>query len=116
MRFLNEIAARRETTGHLSGTWNKSGSHSGTLPIALTLARYGNTPGIIPVCATGNEGNAAHHYYGSVSENDSPKNVEFLVSEGSRGFVLEFWGQVPQLFPSDSALPAEKRFRGFPSL
>ena len=24
--------------------------------------------------------------------------MEFLVSEGSRGFVLEFWGQVPQLF------------------
>ncbi len=62
------------------------------------MARYGNTPGVIPVCATGNEGNAAHHYYGSVSETYTPKNVEFLVSEGNRGFTLELWGQAPQLF------------------
>ena len=59
---------------------------------------YGNTPGVIPVCATGNEGNASHHYYGSVSETYTPKNVEFLVSEGNRGFTLELWGQAPQLF------------------
>ena len=99
MRFLNEVAAREGKPLVIClALGTNQGSHSGTLPIALTLARYGNTPGIIPVCATGNEGNAAHHYYGSVSENDSPKNVEFLVSEGSRGFVLEFWGQVPQLF------------------
>ena len=99
MRFLNEVAAREGKPLVIClALGTNQGSHSGTLPIALTLARYGNTPGIIPVCATGNEGNAAHHYYGSVSENDSPKNVEFLVSEGSRGFVLAFWGQVPQLF------------------
>ena len=99
MRFLNEVAAREGKPLVIClALGTNQGSHSGTLPIALTLARYGNTPGIIPVCATGNEGNAAHHYYGSVFENDSPKNVEFLVSEGSRGFVLEFWGQVPQLF------------------
>ena len=53
---------------------------------------------MIPVCATGNEGNASHHYYGSVSETYTPKNVEFLVSEGNRGFTLELWGQAPQLF------------------
>ena len=105
MRFLNEVAAREGKPLVIClALGTNQGSHSGTLPIALTLARYGNTPGIIPVCATGNEGNAAHHYYGSVSENDSPKNVEFLVSEGSRGFVLEFWGQVPQLFSADSRL------------
>ena len=99
MRFLNEVAAREGKPLVIClALGTNQGSHSGTFPSALTLARYGNTPGIIPVCATGNEGNAAHHYYGSVSENDSPKNVEFLVSEGSRGFVLEFWGQVPQLF------------------
>lgn len=74
MRFLNEVAAREGKPLVIClALGTNQGSHSGTLPIALTLARYGNTPGIIPVCATGNEGNAAHHYYGSVSENDSRK-------------------------------------------
>lgn len=78
MRFLNEVAAREGKPLVIClALGTNQGSHSGTLPIALTLARYGNTPGIIPVCATGNEGNAAHHYYGSVSENDSPKMWSF---------------------------------------
>ena len=99
MRFLNEIAAAEGKPLVLClALGTNQGSHSGTLPVSLTLARYGNTPGVIPVCATGNEGNAAHHYYGFVSETYTPKNVEFLVSEGNRGFVLELWGQAPQLF------------------
>ena len=99
MHFLNETAAAEGKPLVLClALGTNQGSHSGTLPVSLTLARYGNTPGVIPVCATGNEGNAAHHYYGSVSETYTPKNVEFLVSEGNRGFTLELWGQAPQLF------------------
>lgn len=117
MHFLNETAAAEGKPLVLClALGTNQGSHSGTLPVSLTLARYGNTPGVIPVCATGNEGNASHHYYGSVSETYTPKNVEFLVSEGNRGFTLELWGQAPQLFLSVSALPAARRFRGFPSL
>ena len=60
MRFLNEVAAREGKPLVIClALGTNQGSHSGTLPIALTLARYGNTPGIIPVCATGNEGNTA---------------------------------------------------------
>ena len=99
MHFLNETAAAEGKPLVLClALGTNQGSHSGTLPVSLTLARYGNTPGVIPVCATGNEGNAAHHYYGSVSETYTPKNVEFLVSEGNRGFTLELWGQARQLF------------------
>ena len=88
MHFLNETAAAEGKPLVLClALGTNQGSHSGTLPVSLTLARYGNTPGVIPVCATGNEGNAAHHYYGSVSETYTPKNVEFLVSEGNRGFL-----------------------------
>ena len=85
MHFLNETAAAEGKPLVLClALGTNQGSHSGTLPVSLTLARYGNTPGVIPVCATGNEGNASHHYYGSVSETYTPKNVEFLVSEGNR--------------------------------
>lgn len=99
MRFLNEIAAREGKPLVLClALGTNQGSHSGTLPVSLTLARYGNTPGIIPVCATGNEGNAAHHYFGTVEDDFMPKDVEFLVAEGNRGFFMEFWGTTPQLF------------------
>ena len=107
MHFLNETAAAEGKPLVLClALGTNQGSHSGTLPVSLTLARYGNTPGVIPVCATGNEGNAAHHYYGSVSETYTPKNVEFLVSEGNRGFTLELWGQAPQLICVGCRTPA----------
>ena len=74
MHFLNETAAAEGKPLVLClALGTNQGSHSGTLPVSLTLARYGNTPGVIPVCATGNEGNASHHYYGSVSETYTPK-------------------------------------------
>ena len=110
MHFLNETAAAEGKPLVLClALGTNQGSHSGTLPVSLTLARYGNTPGVIPVCATGNEGNAAHHYYGSVSETYTPKNVEFLVSEGNRGFTLELWGQAPQIPRIPVSLNQEQR-------
>lgn len=50
MHFLNETAAAEGKPLVLClALGTNQGSHSGTLPVSLTLARYGNTPGVIPV-------------------------------------------------------------------
>ncbi|MCI5649797.1 MAG: S8 family peptidase [Fusicatenibacter sp.] len=77
---------------------SNQGSHSGSLPLCIMLSHLGETQGIIPVCATGNEGGMAHHYLGSGYEDLSAANVEIRVPDGSPGFYMELWGQAPQLF------------------
>lgn len=50
------------------------------------------------VCiAVGDEANARHHYYGSVSENTSNR-VEINVTEDMKGFIVELWGRSSELF------------------
>lgn len=50
------------------------------------------------VCiAVGDEANARHHYYGSVSE-DTTDRVEVNVTEDMKGFIIELWGHLSDTF------------------
>ncbi len=50
------------------------------------------------VCiAVGDEANARHHFYGSVSESASER-AEINVTEDMRGFIVELWGNSSELF------------------
>lgn len=54
----------------------------------------------IAVCG-GNEGNARHHYQGKLESIGGEKTdaaVEVRVGENARGFLLEFWGTVPDVY------------------
>lgn len=50
------------------------------------------------VCiAVGDEANARHHFYGSVSE-DTSEQVEINVTEDMPGFMVELWGHASEIF------------------
>lgn len=51
----------------------------------------------IMVIGGGNEGNASHHYRGSLSVRNQPReeNMEVYVSEGVDGFLMEIWTEAP---------------------
>ncbi len=87
------------------------GDHSGN----SALSRYLNSIAVkrsraLVVCG-GNEGNAAHHYSGLLEQCPKPhdakapcmqpqdyKDVEVHVGENNRGFLMEFWGNIPDIF------------------
>ncbi len=50
------------------------------------------------VTAGGNEGNASHHFFGRLSENQTAQDVELRVGENNKGFIMDLWGNVPYFY------------------
>ena len=78
------------------------GDHAGN----SALSRYLETVAIkrsraVVVCG-GNEGNASHHFQGRIEtgrgSSTNGTDVEIRVGENSQGFLLELWGNVPDVF------------------
>lgn len=84
------------------GLGTNYGDHAGSSP----LGRYLNAVAVKRnrgvVVAGGNEGNARHHYQGSLNRQDveggGTRNVEVRVEEGVDGFILELWGGIPDAY------------------
>jgi len=74
------------------------GGHSGDSKVAQYMSRICEKKSRAVVSAVGNEGIAAHHYSGSLSEQERTDTVEVNVGSGVTGFMAEFWGQTPYLF------------------
>lgn len=79
------------------GLGSGSGDRAGGSPLAQHLDALGQYVGQCVVVCSGNEGNERLHYSGSV-EDGSSEDVEIRVGENSNGFVLELWGNTPDLF------------------
>lgn len=83
------------------GLGTNTGDHNGS----SVLSRYLNSVALkrsrSVVVGGGNEGNAAHHYHGTLNNSDggtaSRQTVEVRVGEGLNGFTLEVWGKRPDV-------------------
>ena len=84
------------------GVGTNMGDHNRSGFLSRYLSCMGGYRSRVMVVAGGNEGNAAHHFFGQIptdlGRRDSYKDVEIRVAEGVRGFIMEFWGSVPDLF------------------
>lgn len=74
-----------------------NGGRVGLSPLSQVLDDIGNIIGNCVVVCSGNEGSARLHYSGAVSDGQVD-NVELRVGENNPGFVLELWGNVPEIF------------------
>ena len=84
------------------GVGTNQGNHAGNSPMARYLDEVATQRSQAVVVAGGNEGNAAHHFRGQLktgqSDNSNYEDVEIRVGENTRGFFLELWGSVPDVF------------------
>lgn len=96
------------------GLGTNMGAHSGDSALDRYLARLAVKKSRAVVIAGGDEGNAAHHYSStlrrgedarSLTEEENFKNVEIRVGENCRGFVMEFWGSVPDIYNIEIRTP-----------
>lgn len=100
------------------GLGTSYGNHTGDLPLPTYLDKIaGFRNRSIVVCA-GNEGNAAHHYFGTIereegSTGEASKDVEISVGAGERGFILELWGNLPNVYWITLRSPSGEVRQGF---
>ncbi len=79
------------------GLGTNSGAHEGASYFSSYLDFISIQPGLCICTAAGNEGNAGHHYSGSL-ESGANEDVELKVSEKQKNLVLEIWSKTPTLF------------------
>ena len=85
------------------GIGTNYGDHAGSSPLPSYLDSIARKRSRAVVVCGGNEGNAGHHYQGKM---ESPSQaggagtvpVEIRVSDRTEGFILELWGNVPDVF------------------
>lgn len=82
------------------GLGTNSGDHDGNSALGDYLGTIVGKPSRAVVVCGGNEGNAAHHYAGQFEADaeSGQTSAEMRVGENVRGFLLEFWGNVPDRF------------------
>lgn len=84
------------------GLGTSFGDHAGNAALPEYLNSIAVKRGRAVVVAGGNEGNSSHHYSGKFDVGASPagayRDVEIRVAENNRGFLLEFWGSIPDVF------------------
>lgn len=84
------------------GIGTNMGDHAGNSLLGRYMDRVALQRSRTIVVCGGNEGIANHHYTwqfpGGDEETVEYRDVEIRVGEGERGFQLEFWGNLPDIF------------------
>lgn len=85
------------------------GDHAGNSALSRYLDLVAVRRNRAVVVAGGNEGNARHHYRGLLQRQNggvgNSQDVEIRVGEGSRGFSLEIWGNLPDIIDAEIRSP-----------
>lgn len=99
VRYLLDISRReRKPLVVVIGLGTSLGDHDGGGPLPQMLDEVGSFPGCCVVVCGGNEGNKGLHYQGVMSDEVEYQDVEIRVGEQENGFVLELWGQTPDVY------------------
>lgn len=80
------------------GLGTNYGDHAGSSALSEYLNAIAVKRSRAVVVCGGNEGNADHHFQGSIGRGTDAETAEVRVGENSRGFLLELWGSVPDVF------------------
>lgn len=80
------------------GIGTSLGDHTGNTTLSRYMNQLLNSKSRVFVNATGNEGNARHHFFAQLSSEQRTRNVEIRVGENQQGFIMDLWGDNPNLF------------------
>jgi hypothetical protein len=96
------------------GLGSGNGDRQGGSPLARQLDDLSDFIGQCVVTCSGNEGNERLHYRGHVSDTEIDE-VEIKLGENESGFVLELWGNAPDLFSISFVSPTGENVPRIPA-
>ena len=121
LQYVDQFARKRQRPAVIMlGLGTNLGSHSGSSPLSLYLNSIAVTRDRAVVVPGGDEGNASHHYAGTllgarrgerIQDEEAYRNVrnyqdvEVRVGAGNRGFLMEFWGGTPDRYQVEIRSP-----------
>jgi subtilisin family serine protease len=115
VKYLNQLAGRlAKPMVILVGLGTTYGPHNGGTPLGSYLADVAGINGIVVVAPTGNEGNGRRHFEGQVLTGQS-QQVEINVGRGEKGFILELWGNNPDVYTVEIVSPSGERIPRIPA-
>ena len=80
------------------GIGTNLGGHNGANSLERYISYLSLLPKISFHIAGGNEGISGHHFHGTIRREELYQTVDFNVAEGENGFVMELWGDEPNVY------------------
>ncbi len=102
---LNGLATYAKPIALCIGINTSEGSHVGRGTFNNYFSYVANIPGIAIAIGAGNEGNAKRHYYGAANQQTGYDKVLLNVGQNENNFIMELWGDVPDMFSIDILSP-----------
>ncbi len=110
LRYLNLTAQKLDLPLVICfSLGTNQGGHDGYTPLDEVLTSLSYAAGTYAVAAGGNEGNEAHHYYGTMQRQGETQEVQVSVTRENPGFTMEFWAQAPELYSLGVISPQGER-------
>lgn len=80
------------------GVGTSTGDHTGAGTLGTYMDFLGRKNSRVFVVAGGNEGNAAHHFHGDITNSQPYQDVQLRVGENEAGFIMDLWGDAPYYY------------------
>lgn len=94
------------------GMGGSLGSHAGEEPLSILCDEIGRRRQRAVVVAAGNAANQRHHEQRTDIEQGKTESIEIAVEERVKGFQMELWTMVPELYELSVISPTGERFPG----
>lgn len=88
------------------GVGSNRGNHSGRGPLLSSIDDFAKKPESAISIVAGNEGDKRHHYRGKIADDDLYDSMEIRVGENEKGFLVDIWGNNPEILSVGIETPA----------
>lgn len=88
------------------GLGTNQGGHTGVGPLNDLISSYASQVGIGISIASGNEGNAGHHFFSEIDPAVGYTQVELRIGPNENNFSMELWGNTPGTYSIDIVSPS----------